>query len=95
MWFQEMVAPDEVAFDAGVFLLRKSIAGALRAGQPATPTPTPEPEPGPVTMPIPEPGPGPEPTASTRTLRFVGTVPPEVWNCLGTKYFPSSARVWS
>jgi len=43
MWFQEMVAPDEVAFEAGVFLLRKATAEALRAGQPATPTPTPEP----------------------------------------------------
>ena len=47
MWFQEMVAPDEVAFDAGVFLLRKATAEGLRAGQPATPAPTPEPEPGP------------------------------------------------
>lgn len=34
IWFQEMVTPDEVAFDAGVFLLTKSTAGALRAGKP-------------------------------------------------------------
>jgi hypothetical protein len=43
-------------------------------------------------MPIPEPGPrpgpGPEPTVSTRTLRLVGTVPPEMWNRLGTKILP-------
>src|SRR4029077_14971612 len=77
-----------------VFLLRKSIAEALRAGQPATPAPTPEPEPGSGTVntPAPEsgsaPGPGPEPTASARTLRLVGTVPPEVWNRLGTKILP-------
>jgi hypothetical protein len=92
MWFQEMVAPDEVAFDAGVFLLRKATAEALRAGLPATPAPTPVPEPGPVTPPVPEPsptpGPGPQPSASTRTLRLVGTVPPEVWNRLGTKILP-------
>ena len=34
MWFQEMVAPDEVAVDAGVFLLRKTSAEALKAGLP-------------------------------------------------------------
>jgi hypothetical protein len=90
MWFQEMVAPDEVAFDAGVFLLRKAIAEGFRAGQPATPAPPPEPEPGPVTTATPEPGPRPgsEPAALTRTLRLVGTVPPEVWNRLGTKILP-------
>ena len=89
IWFQEMVAPDEVAFDAGVFLLRKAIAEGFRAGRPATPAPSPEPETGPVTTPTaPEAGPGSEPTASTRTLRLVGTVPPEVWNRLGTKILP-------
>src|ERR1019366_8112720 len=88
----EMVSPDEVAFDAGVFLLRKATAEALRAGQPATPAPTPEPKPGPETTPTPEPGPPPsprpEPTTSTRTLRVVGAIPPEVWNRLGTKILP-------
>src|SRR5262245_2691033 len=92
IWFQEMLAPDEVAFDAGVFLLRKSMAEALRTGKPAIPTPNPEPEPGPVARPAPEPGPTPgpfpEPTPSTRTLRVVGAVPPEVWNRLGTKILP-------
>jgi hypothetical protein len=34
------------------------------------------------------PGPGPEPTGPTRVLRLVGTVPPEVWNRLGTKILP-------
>jgi hypothetical protein len=92
LWFQEMVAPDEVAFDAGVFLLRKSTAEALRAGKPAMRTPSPEPEPGPVTPPAPEPGPSPGPTpwptTSARTLHIVGAVPPEVWNRLGTKILP-------
>jgi hypothetical protein len=88
MWFQEMVAPDEVAFEAGVFLLRKATTEALRARQPATPTPTPEPEPEPTPPPGPAPGPGPEPAASTRKLRVSGSVPAEVWNRLGTKIIP-------
>jgi hypothetical protein len=92
MWFQDMVAPDEVAFEAGVFLLRKPTAEALTAGHPAPPTPTPEPEGGSPTTPPPgpgpTPGPGPEPTARTRTLRLSGSVPAEVWNRLGTKIIP-------
>ena len=70
MWFQELVASDEVAFEAGVFLLRKATAESLRAGKPATPARTLESEPGPVTTPAPEPGPAPgsgaEPLASRR-----------------------------
>jgi hypothetical protein len=92
IWFQERVAADEVAFDADVFLLRKSTAETLRAGTPAMPTPSLEPEPRPVTQPVPEsgrtPGPASEPTTSTRTLRVVGSVPPEVWNRFGTKILP-------
>jgi hypothetical protein len=42
----------------------------------------PAPEPGPVTCPE------PKPAASMRTLHLVGTVPPEVWNRLGTKILP-------
>jgi hypothetical protein len=60
----------------------------------------PEPEPIPVPGPGPqlEPGrdretiPGPEPEANvasqTVTLRLAGTVPPEIWNRLGTKVIP-------
>jgi hypothetical protein len=33
-------------------------------------------------------GPEPEPGEITKTLRLVGTVPPEVWNRLGTKILP-------
>src|SRR5262249_54572737 len=90
IWFKEEVPADEVAFESGVFLLRKATAEALRTGQPVTPTPTPEPELGPTTAPTPEPGPVPGrgPSISTRTLRLVGTVPPEVWNRLGTKILP-------
>jgi hypothetical protein len=34
------------------------------------------------------PGPARAPAAATKTLRLVGTVPPEVWNRLGTKILP-------
>jgi hypothetical protein len=60
-WFKEMLASDEVAFEAGVFLLRKATAEALSAGRPATPAPTPQPEPGPTPAPTPEPRPTPSP----------------------------------
>ena len=92
VWFKELVAPDEVAFDAGVFLLRKDSAKALKTGAPPEPLPEPNPQPGsgPITAPELPLAPGPEPTpgATTKTLRLVGTVPPEVWNRLGTKILP-------
>ena len=53
---------------------------------------SPEPLPG---LPLerepgPEPGPEsvPPPGPQTRTIRLVGSVPPEVWNRLGTKLIP-------
>ena len=81
MWFQEQVATDEVAFEAGVFLLRKATAEALKAGAPAGPMPVPEPVPEPAPTPQPEPtpgGPSTDQTATMRTLRLTGSVPPEV-----------------
>jgi hypothetical protein len=92
VWFEELIAPDEVAFDAGVFLLRKDSAKALKVGVSPEPAPGPSPPPGPRPIPVPEPSPGPgpkpAPSATTKTLRLVGTIPPEVWNRLGTKILP-------
>jgi hypothetical protein len=92
VWFQELVAPDEVAFEADLFLLKKVAVEALEAGAPyeSVPLPSAEPVPGPVSPPQPGPAPGPEPEpgVQTRTLRLMGTVPPEVWNRLGTKILP-------
>ena len=48
--------------------------------------PSPDPEPQP--EPLPEPGPEPTPVDRKTTLRLAGTVPPEVWNRLGTKLVP-------
>lgn len=92
VWFQELVAPDEVAFEADLFLLKKVVVEALEAGAPheSVPLPSAEPVPGPVSPPQPGPAPGPEPepVVQTRTLRLMGTIPPEVWNRLGTKILP-------
>jgi len=92
LWFHEPVAPDEVTFESGVFLLRKATAEALKRGVPAPPTPPQPREVGSTTTttPVPESEPNPEltPDAPTRTLRLVGTVPPELWNRLGTKILP-------
>lgn len=90
LWFEELIAADEVAFEAGVFLLRKAKAGALKTGIPATPAPASQPGPAPSPAPAPGAHPSPEPHAGaeTRTLRLVGNVPPEVWNRLGTKILP-------
>ena len=98
LWFAESVGPEEVAFEASVFLLTRARAEELRATPAAredTTRPT-RPEPG--TAPAPQPGPGlpsgPEPESGsgpgerTTTLRLAGTVPPEMWNRLGTKVLP-------
>lgn len=90
-WFHELVAADEVAFEADVFLLRKATAEALRSGQPAAAVPLPQQ--AETIAPAPA---GFEPAlvstaetaASMRTVRVGGTVPPEVWNRLGTKILP-------
>jgi hypothetical protein len=92
VWFDELVAADEVAFDAGVFLLRKELAESLKSGAALKlgPGPSPHPGPAPIVSPEPSPTPGPAPVsgAAMKTLHLVGTVPPEVWNRLGTKILP-------
>jgi len=93
LWYAEPISPEEVAFDSGVVLLKKATAEALRA-QPA-PEATPQPavevtptgpsgvatETGATTEPEPQGATAP----STQTLRLVGSIPPELWNRLGTK----------
>jgi hypothetical protein len=90
VWFQEPVTAEEVAFEADVFLLRKATAEALKAAAVASGSPTLGPVPPAAPSPEPEtvPGPAPATAASTRTLRLSGTVPPEVWNRLGTRILP-------
>jgi hypothetical protein len=90
VWFRKPVGTEEVAFEADVFLLRKATAEAASTGQSALAPPSPEPEPSPISPSEPGPTPGPmaEPAAAKRTIRIVGSVPPEVWNRLGTRILP-------
>lgn len=88
VWFEELLSPDEVNFEANVFLLAK--AKALKTRSTIEPAIEPEPKPdekGPtVTEPVAEPKSGP--TSQTVTLNLRGAIPPEIWNRLGTKLIP-------
>lgn len=90
IWFEDLVAPDEVSFDADTFLLKKNTAHLLKKSASSAPVPGPstprEPEPG--APPAPSPGPVPALGATKKTLHLSGTIPPEVWNRLGTKILP-------
>jgi hypothetical protein len=94
VWYAEALAPEEVAFEAEVFLLTPATARLLtRQAEPVV-TPGPPPAPGPQPVPWPDSGPPlqPAPPSTPRphahSLRLVGTIPPEVWNRLGTKILP-------
>ncbi len=96
VWYREPVGTDEVAFESGVFLLTKAKAEQLRKTPDDTKPAQPDPQPNPstTTEPDPPPGPGetqvglPIQTGQRATLRIKGTVPPEVWNRLGTRFLP-------
>ena len=84
VWFSEMVSSDEVAFESGVFLLRKDKAKTLKK----EPEIRIKPEPEPKVESQPELGPEPKPMHEVCTLRLTGEIPPEIWNRLGTKILP-------
>ncbi len=89
VWYKEPLAPEEVMFEADVFLLLRSKAQELKSGV----TPPPPPPPPPEIRPPQKPEPGqPEltqpPVPQVRQLRLFGDVPPETWNRLGTKLIP-------
>lgn len=90
LWFDEPVSPDEVSFEASVFLLTKAKAKALKTRSGISPVIEPEPKPDakepPITGPIDEPKPGA--MSQTVTINLRGTIPPEMWNRLGTKLIP-------
>jgi len=94
VWFAEWVAPDEVAFEPGVFLLTKACAKALKNGVSQTPAVGRPPETGiqaaaTTLPPKPQPIIGADiPVQRKATLRVIGTIPPEIWNRLGTKLLP-------
>ncbi|MCY4199355.1 MAG: DUF499 domain-containing protein [Rhodobacteraceae bacterium] len=92
IWYEELVGVEEVAFEPSVFLLTKARSEALRDRDSGVP-PSPSDEPSEVSR---EPEseteeqPGtPVPASDTPTrIRLSGTVPPELWNRLGTKVIP-------
>jgi hypothetical protein len=92
VWFNEPLASDEISFESGVFLLLKSKAKSLKIEPEAIPgggpEPIPEPKPEPEQPSGPEPEPEPGAGPSLKTFRFIGNVPPEVWNRFGTKVLP-------
>ena len=96
LWFAEPVGPEEAAFEASVFLLTRERATQLRAlpredGEGPKPEPPPPPDPAPTSQP--GSGTGSALDAPKTTLRLIGTVPPEMWNRLGTKVIPKLHEV--
>ena len=92
LWYEEPVASEEVAFEENVFLVTKAKAKELKVASEDSSQTQPEPAPSSEPAPQPEPESGPEPESSPdnqkTTLRLTGTVPPEIWNRLGTKMLP-------
>ena len=94
-WFRVPVGTDEVAFESGVFLLSKAKAEELQtAKETRTQTPTDttngsnNPPTGIKDPPVTPTAPPVTGTGQKATLRLRGTVPPEVWNRLGTRILP-------
>ncbi len=97
LWFKEPVGADEVAFESGVFLLTRNKAEELRAAQ-VGPTQTQpdstdtsggqDPQPDTKYDGAPDDTTDTPVTGQKATLRLKGTVPPELWNRLGTKVLP-------
>ncbi len=84
LWYEEAVAAEEVAFEDNVFLVAKDKAKERKTAPRDAPQTQPDPAPSPEPVPRPE----PSPANQTTMLRLTGTVPPELWNRLGTKLLP-------
>jgi len=94
VWFRERVSPDEVAFDAGVDLLRRDRAEALRTGSAKSFTPESE-----TTEESSVAGGGTgtgsavgtdhvEASEEVHILTLTGAIPPELWNKVGIRIIP-------
>lgn len=94
VWYNEIVLPEEIFFDSGVFLLTKQTAKNLKTAQAApagtalpTVTIVPQSESNVsdgllITNPVIQPEP------AFRKVQLTGTIPPELWNRFGTKVLP-------
>ena len=90
VWFREPVGPEEVAFEADVFLIAKARAEELTAPPDPEPEPPGDEDPSDDTDPGGTPPPPPEPEPGPQAVRFrvVGDLPPETWNRIGTRLLP-------
>jgi hypothetical protein len=91
VWWKESVGSEEVVFDDNTFLLTSVRAAALKAGPPAKVEPVPAEEAPPLVLepPVVPPQPPVVPAADQIVrLSLCGTIPPELWNKLGTKLIP-------
>ena len=97
VWWNELLPPEEIAFDGDVFLLTKARAKAIKAA--FTAPDRHEESRGNVVGETKDSGgpsavddvgarPGDVAPAAKRVLRISGSVPPEVWNRLGTRLIP-------
>jgi hypothetical protein len=86
VWFLERVGPEEVVFEPGMFLLTKARARALK--EPVIPEVPPPVSPQEDVQPPAGEEKAQAKEAGKRTFRLLGSVPPEVWNRLGTKLLP-------
>jgi len=94
VWYNELFGAEEVAFESNVYLLTKEKARALKSGTPIAESKTPGETKGieleeihPETKKLPQEK-TEAPIPSTRILHLSGTIPPEIWNRLGTKLLP-------
>jgi hypothetical protein len=96
VWFRESISPDEVSFDAGVYLLRRERAEALRTGSAkafslesdagegsSTAGSSTQTETTTVTNQA-----GVSASGEARILTLTGAIPPELWNRVGTRLIP-------
>jgi hypothetical protein len=98
-WFREPISPDEVSFDAGVYLLKRERAEALRSAKPAIADTGIAADPmGNIDRIESEPSASTDHEAGdagerTQILTLTGAIPPELWNKVGIRIIPKLRSV--
>ena len=89
VWYHEDVSAAEIAFEADVYLLAKSLAERLKSPE-IIPVPPSEPEPASPETPASAESPRPDggDTSKNAIISVAGSIPPEQWNRLGTRLLP-------
>jgi Protein of unknown function (DUF499) len=97
LWFKEPepISADEVVFDGQTYLLLPSVATKLKAAEqpPAAKVPTKEAAGGGAAVDVdvglePKPTREAAPRVGSRRIRLSGSIPPEIWNRVGTRLLP-------